>query len=484
MRHPILRAAVLTLLALPLAAQAPAGPILPTIDALFAGQAADAPGCAVGVRHQGRVIHRNGYGQADLEHRVPITPGSVFYTGSLSKQFTATAIALLARDGVVDLDAPARRWLPELPEVAGDVTIRHFIHHTGGLREKWDLLAMQGVPTATTLVTQQMVLDLVARQRGINFPAGTRYAYNNTGYDLLATILARATGSSIRAFAQERIFGPLGMTTARYADRYGELIPDRAMGYARRDSAWTMLPAMVETVGSGSVYASLDDLLRWVASWETGVLGDTALQRQLETVGTRSEGGPMSYAWGLVVDQWRGMRRVSHTGALAGYRTAIWRLPEQRWAAVVLCNSAEAMPERVAAQVAQVTLGGMLATELTVQSSAGGDASITIPPPPEIPADLVGTYWSDELQVAWTITRRDDGYWLSRGTVPDVRITTSAVPDFPAGTPPGGELRIGGWRVAMVRGADGGVEGLEIGAGRSTGILMHRVADTSAQRRR
>ncbi len=474
MRHSIRRAAALALLALPLAAQAPAGPTLPTIDAIFAGQAADAPGCAVGVRQGGRVVHRAGYGLADLEHRVAITPASVFYTGSLSKQFTATAIALLAREGRIDLDAPARRWVPELPEVAGDVSIRQFIHHTGGLREKWDLLAMQGVPVATTLITQQMVLDLVSRQRGVNFPAGTRYAYNNTGYDLLATIVARATGSSIRAFAQERIFGPLGMATARYADRYGELIPDRAMGYALRDSQWTMLPAMVETVGSGSVYASLDDLLAWVASWEGGVLGDTALQRQLETPGVLSDGRPMTYAWGLVVDEWRGERRVSHTGALAGYRTAIWRLPNQRWAAVVLCNSAEAQPERVVAQVAQATLGRLLATELTVASNSGGDVSITIPPPPEIPADIVGTYWSDELQVTWTITRRDDGYWLSRGTVPEVRATAPAVPDFPAGTPPGGELRIGGWRLTMLRDASGGITGFEVGAGRSSGVRFDR----------
>src|SRR5690606_35786159 len=171
---------------------------------------------------------------------------------SLAKQFTAAAVMLAVTEGEVQLDVPVRRYLRAVPEVARDVTVRQLIHHTGGLREKWDLLAMQGVPP-TTLVTQQMVLDLVRRQRGVNFAAGTRHAYNNTGYDLLASMIEWATTQSLRQYAQQRIFGPLGMERSLYADRYGELIPDRVMGYARRDSAWMQAPAMVETVGSGGL---------------------------------------------------------------------------------------------------------------------------------------------------------------------------------------------------------------------------------------
>lgn len=469
---------LLVLLAAPLSGQVAAIDSVMRVAAAAAVNgrlSTDAPGCAVGVRHRGQVIHRAGYGYADLEHRVPITSQSVFYTGSLSKQFTATAIGMLVRDGVLDPDAPVKRWIPELPDLASDITIRHLVHHTGGLREKWDLLAMQGVPTATTLVTQQMVLDLVAHQRGVLFPAGTRYAYSNTGYDLLATIIARATGQSIRQFAAARIFGPLSMTSARYGDRYGELIPQRAMGHVRDGAEWMRFPAMVETVGSGSVYASLDDLLAWVGSWETGVLGDSALQQMLETPGRLANGNAMTYAWGLVVDEWGGMRRVSHTGALAGYRTAIWRLPSERWATVVLCNSAEARPERVAAEVARITLGDRIESELSVASNAGGNANVTIPDPPAIPPELVGTYWSDELQVHWTITARDGGYWLSRGTVPDVQVTTSAVPDFPRTAASGAlQLRIGGWRVQTLRGADGSVAELEVGAGVPRGVVFRR----------
>jgi len=268
------------------------------IDSMFAEIKA-APGCAVGVRHNGAVVHRAGYGLADLEHRVPITSGTVFYTGSLSKQFTATAVALAEREGLLSADDPIRRWLPEMPAIYDSITIRHLVHHTGGLREKWELLSLKGVPTVTTVITQQMVLDLLSRQRGVLFPAGTMSGYSNSGYDLLATIVERASGESLRAFAEKRIFAPPSMSRAPYGDNEGEVIADRAMGYSNVDGEWQRLAAMVETVGSGSVYASVDDLLAWLASWESGLLGESGVQRRLETRGTLKHGDRLDYAGGI-----------------------------------------------------------------------------------------------------------------------------------------------------------------------------------------
>jgi CubicO group peptidase (beta-lactamase class C family) len=454
----------LLLVALPIAAQR-AAPSAGQIDALFA-VSGDAPGCAVGVRHNGAVVHRAGYGLADLEHRVPITPTSVFYTGSISKQFTAASIWLAVNDQRVNLNANVRQYIPELPFVARDVTVRHLIHHTGGLREKWDLLSMQGVPVATTLITQQMVLDLVRRQRDVNFPAGTRYAYSNTGYDLLATVIERATGHPIRRFAHDRIFKPMGMTRTLYADRYGELIPDRVMGYAWRDGAWSLAPAMVETVGSGSVYSTVDDLLTWASVFELEPPAQVEGLRQMETPGALDDGTPLTYAWGLVVDQWKDMRRVQHGGALAGYRTAIWRLPEQKWAGVILCNSAEALPDAKMAQLAALWFG---APRPDVQTNTVTNVSITVPPPGEIPADIVGEYWSDELLTTWTIAKRDSVYVLRRGTVPEQRLNVGQQ----------GEVRIGGfglggWRLDVVRDSAGRITELVVGAGRSSGVRFGR----------
>src|SRR5690606_30239518 len=145
---------------------------------------------------------------------------------------------------------------------------------------------------ATTLVTQQMLLDQVARQRGVLFPHGTKSSYSNTGYDLLATLLQRATGQSLREFSTQRIFAPLAMDHTFYADHFGELIPERALGYTREDSTWQHLPAMVETVGSGSLHSSVDDLLLWLAAWERdgGPWGDASFAEQLRTRGKLRDG--------------------------------------------------------------------------------------------------------------------------------------------------------------------------------------------------
>lgn len=226
----MLRHLIVTLLlaTAPLAAQGNASRVA-RIDSLFTAvlpSPTASPGCAVGIRHNGEVVYRRAFGLADIGTRTPITPQSVFYTGSISKQFTAVSIALAVRDGLIDLDAPANRWITELPPMAAGITVRQMIHHTSGLREKWDLLAMKGVPDSV-VITQQMVLDLVARQRALNSAPGTRYAYNNTAYDLLATLLERATGKPIRRFSDERIFQPLGMSRTLYADRYGEPIADK-----------------------------------------------------------------------------------------------------------------------------------------------------------------------------------------------------------------------------------------------------------------
>lgn len=322
------------------------------LDSIFA-QPATGPGCAVGVRHNGEVTLRRSYGMADLEHQVPITSSSVFYTGSLSKQVTAMAVAMLAQDGVIDLDAPASRWIPEMTGPLAAITIRQMVHHTSGLREKWEVLRALGVDVERTVVTQQMVLDLVAREDTLLAPPGSTYRYNNTAYDLLATLVERASGMPFREFVQQRIFAPRGMKQSLFADQWGEVIPSRVMGYTRLGGAWRRAPAMVETVGSGSLHSTLEDMLTWVAWFDTATPSDSMLIRILETPGRLTDGRPMTYAFGLVVDTWEGERRISHTGALAGYRTAVWRLPESRWAAVVLCNSAEAVPAGLVALLAR-----------------------------------------------------------------------------------------------------------------------------------
>jgi CubicO group peptidase (beta-lactamase class C family) len=398
-----------TLLVAPSPAQAP-DPLPARVDSIFASiDGTGSPGCAVGAVQNGRFRHRRGYGMADLERRVAITPQSVFYTGSVSKQFTAMSIALLARDGRLALDDPARKYLPELPEAFAAITVRHMVHHLSGLREKWELLQLQGFRDGN-LVTQNDVLELVKRQRELNFAPGDDHLYNNTAYDLLATIVERVSGKPIRSFAAERIFGPLGMTRSQYVDDRTLLVPDRAMGYSAGAGQVTLNPAYVETVGSGSVYSTVEDLARWDESFYTAALGDQDLLRLVQTPGRLNDGTELSYAFGLFVDRWRGLRRVQHGGALAGFRAAIMRFPDERFSAIVLCNFAQANADGYAMRIAEVYLADRLAPaerRATTSTPGFGDAALA--------RRAEGTYLSRRTGQVARIERRDSAVTLGYG---------------------------------------------------------------------
>jgi CubicO group peptidase (beta-lactamase class C family) len=428
------------------------------LDSIVA-QPATGPGCAVGVRHNGEVTLRRSYGMADLEHQVPITPASVFYTGSLSKQVTAMAVAMLARDGVIDLDAPAAKWIPEMTGPLASITIRQMVHHTSGLREKWDLLAMQGVPTDRTVVTQQMVLDLVSKQRELNFTPGSRHLYNNTAYDLLATLVGRASGMSFREFVQQRIFAPRGMTRSLFLDRWNAILPDRAEGYAWEgypEAYMVRAPALVETVGSGSLHSTLDDMLKWVAWFDDATAADSALITLLETPGTLTTGNATNYAFGLIVDEWEGHRRVHHSGSLAGYRTAVWRIPAIRWSAVVLCNNSTARPDFTMWEQFLHSMGRPWVDRLgSVSTVAPGIMNSNV-----IPDDLPGEYVSPELGVTWVITRQPEYMRITGpGIVDDhVRLSSTA-------------MRVDyRWEVRVERDASGTIVALLVDTGRSIGV--------------
>ncbi len=329
------------------------------VDSIFAAyDRKDSPGCALGVFRDGRLAYSRGYGMANLELAVPITPEHVFYVGSVSKQFTAMSIALLAQDGRLGLDDDVRKYIPELPDFAGrSLTIRNLLHHTSGLREKWDLFQMAGMRDGD-VVTQGDVLELVRRQKELNFAPGEEHLYNNTAYDLLSIIVQRVSGKPHREFARERIFGPLGMTQSRYVDDRTLVVPGRADAYAPRRGGGFMTANVhaVETTGSGGVHSSIGDLLRWDESFYSGKLGGAALTTLVQTPGTLNNGERLTYAFGLTVDQYGGRKRVHHGGALGGYRAMLMRFPDEHFSVALLCNVATANTTTLAERVADAYL--------------------------------------------------------------------------------------------------------------------------------
>ena len=195
------------------------------VDAVFADYASDAgPGCSLGVIRDGRLIHATGYGAANLDHGIPNGPATVFRIGSVSKQFTAAAIALLAVRGELELDAPVQRYIPEFPDYPDPPTVRHLIHHTSGVRDYIVLMSLAG-NRSEDFYTNQEVLDAINRQRELNFTPGSEYLYSNAGYFLLGEIVARVSGQSLREFAETEFFGPLGMTHTHFHDDHNEIVP-------------------------------------------------------------------------------------------------------------------------------------------------------------------------------------------------------------------------------------------------------------------
>ncbi len=325
------------------------------IDSVFSAfSRPGSPGCAVGVGRAGTLLHARGFGLADVEHELPITPSTPFYIASTSKQFAAFAIVLLAREGRISLDDDVRKWVPELADFGRPVTIRHLLHHTGGLRDYFELLGSRGWPFDGVL-TEEEFLRLVARQRDLNFTPGAQHLYTNTGYVLLSVIVSRARGLSLRQYAEERVFAPLGMTRSRFRDDHRMLIPGRALAYeVIPGNALRLSVPNFDVVGDGGLFSTVEDLIRWEGNAYTPKAGDANDWRTMQQRGVLTSGDTIAYAMGLVHGTHRGHRTLGHGGAFGGYRAELLSLPDVPLGVAVLCNSAGADPSTLARRVADV----------------------------------------------------------------------------------------------------------------------------------
>jgi CubicO group peptidase (beta-lactamase class C family) len=307
---------------------------------------------------------------ANLETGTPITPSSIFHVASVSKQFTAMSIMLLVRDGKLSLDDDIRKYLPEIRDYGTPITIRHLLTHTSGLRDQWELLGLARGRFEENRITEADVMDIVPRQTALNFTPGAEYAYSNTGFTLLGVIVKRVSGKSLRDFADERIFKPLGMTSTHFHDDYTMLVPGRTSAYAQRAGGWHVDIPNYDTYGATSLFTTVGDLLKWEANLDNPVVGDRALIAQMQTPTPLTSGDTSNYGFGLIIDRYRGVRVITHSGADAGYRTNVERFPDQGLAVVVLCNAASANPILLGRRVSDAYLGSALspvAAEVTPQ---------------------------------------------------------------------------------------------------------------------
>lgn len=355
------------------------------IDAVFAAwDGTRWPGCVLGVSQNGTLVYSRGYGMSNLEYGVAMAPDSIFHVASISKQFTAFLIALLAREGKLSLDDDVRRYLPELPDYGQRITIRHLLTHTSGLREQFSLLRLAGW-RPDDLVTEDDVLAVVTRQKSLNFPPGTEYLYSNTGFTLLGVIVKRVSGQSLRDFAQTRIFSPLGMGDTHVHDDHTMIVRRRTSAYQPRPGGgWKISIPVFDTVGATSLFTTVGDLLKWEQNFDDARVGSRAMLDQMQLPARLNDGTSVDYGFGLVPGTYRGVRVVGHSGSDAGYRADVVRFPDQRLAIAAFCNLSTIPPDVLTRRVAEIILGPGVFAPLAPSTSVSQS---------ELGA-LVGTYWN------------------------------------------------------------------------------------------
>ena len=315
------------------------------------------PGCSLGVVRDGNFVYRKAYGLANLELRVPLSPQSVFYMGSVSKQFTAAAIVLAAELGYLSLDDDVRKYLPELPDYGHVITLRQMIHQTSGFRDFFTLLYLSGHDIAD-FNSPEDIFKIVVRQRGLNNIPGDEWIYSNTNYFLLGIVVKRATKKSLREFSAEKMFQPLGMSHTLFYDDHTLVVSGRVAAYASAPPGgfrvdWS---TTYQLVGGGGLMSTVDDLLLWDRNFYSNRLGKGTLVQELQTPGVLNNGNKISYAMGLDLGNYRGLPIVEHGGALFGYRAELLRFPEQKVSVICLCNISNAVPENLARKVADIYL--------------------------------------------------------------------------------------------------------------------------------
>ena len=406
------------------------------VDALFAQwDTTTSPGCILAVIKDGEFLYQRGYGMADLERGLAISTESIFDIGSTGKQFTVTVIAILVNQGLLSLDDPIRKHIPEMLDYADQITIRHLIHHTSGLRDYLTLLELRGLPMEN-IYAEDFLLDLIVRQKRLNFKPGREYLYSNSGYFLLGTIAQRVTGKHITELIKEFILEPLGMRHTTFNKDYRPIVKNRAMSYDNGEIEGTFINALALSggFGDGALLTCVDDLLLWDRNFYDNKLNNSQpdLIERLHETGKLNNGKSINYAFGLEVTEYRGQKVVMHGGGWAGYRSEMMRFPDQRITFICLTNLGSMDPSILCQRVADIFLEDVLKPEQAAQKRKSNGAGT-----PNIqPEKFVGVYQGKFL--TFEVFSKDGGLFFTNGNrefplnpIGDRKFQIAAFPVFP-----------------------------------------------------
>ena len=395
------------------------------VDALFAEwDKPDSPGCALAVIQNGKIVYKRGYGMADLERNVPISPEFLFDLGSVGKQFTATIIAILENQSLLSFDDCLRKYVPEMPGYADEITIRQLIHHTSGLRDYVTLMEIAGLPEEN-IYPEEILIEFIAHQQELNFVPGAEYLYSNSGYFMLGVIAKRVTGRHLTELIRKYIYEPLGMVYSAFNKDHRPVLKKRALSYSpAKGGGFQNKVSLCGGFGDGPIYSNVEDLYLWDQNFYANKLNHAQpnLMETLHTQGKLNDGTIIEYAFGLEIDSYRGLRTVEHGGSWAGYRSALLRFPEQIFSVICLCNLASMIPEDLTRRVADIYLDKEFKTPAAkAQKGQPETEKQAFVPDSLIP--YVSKYHNSELNVDYILTIRENQLYLQRNPyVPPERL--------------------------------------------------------------
>jgi CubicO group peptidase (beta-lactamase class C family) len=400
------------------------------VDQLFANwDRLDSPGAALAVVKDGSVVYKSGYGSANLEHNIPITPTTVFDIASVSKQFAGIAIAMLIEEGKISLDDDIHKYLPEVPDFGRAITVSHLVHHTSGIRDWVQSLAIAGW-RMDDVITFEHIMKMVRHQKELNFDPGEEHLYSNTNYNLLAEIVARVTGQAFREYTDTVIFKPLGMTNTHFHDDHEMVVKNRASSYyPSRGNGFKISVNNLMALGSSSLYSTVEDMARWVINFDEPRVGDAAVIEQMRQQGVLNNGETVNYSFGLAVGKYKELMTVSHSGSWAGFRSHLIHFPEQRFGVVILSNLAGIDTGSLARQVTDIYLADQIAPEEPIAAPKNAKTEQEKPAlaevDPSVYNEYVGDYYCDELGTTYTISIKDNQLVAKHRRHDDIPLTRS-----------------------------------------------------------
>ena len=414
------------------------------IDELFIDFTNETGGCVVGVIDHGQLIFSKGYGMANLDYGIPLTPDSRLMIASISKQFAAAALLMMEQENLLDLDEDLQTYIPELPAFEETITARQLIHHTSGIRDLFDILHLMDLGLDPTTTTDK-ALELISRQQGLNFRPNTRHMYSNSGYVLMSTLSQNLTSMSLREYTKKHLFEPLGMKSTHFHDDVGMIVPNRAESYQPTNvGPGRFYRDNIDRVGARGLFTTINDFAKWEANFIENRTNLDNFTERMTRKGVYHNGNEHDYAFGLRISNYRTLNTVGHGGNYMGFRSNYVRFSDYELGIIAFCNMSNINPAGYTRDLADLYLKNEFE---------------------DIFSEYTGMYRNDGFGSEYRLFIEDGQLYIQKGLREKDQLVWSDENEFKAGN----------WDIEFLRDENTNVNGFTVQTGRTGKVTFYRL---------